>query len=183
MGADLRRRVLEQASFRPSISMSNMGTPDTGYPSPGKGSTPLRFLRQPSVPSQSSRSSPRPSGSFRAASFAQPGSSGANPPSGPQSVMSGDVQAVSDLLMLLLGHEIDRMVAWHNPNGVVSKVLLHQSEFSFELTLASRMDEAAWLRHLDVAWRTAPSVAVKMVRACFVVNGGGGAGARGTARG
>ncbi len=77
---------------------------------------------------------------------------------------ASDMQALFDLSMALLGHEIDRIAAWHNPNGVASKVLLHQSEFSFDLTIAPRMDDAAWVRLVDTAWRVAPRLAVKMVR-------------------
>ena len=77
---------------------------------------------------------------------------------------SGDVQLLYDLTLTLMGHEIDRIAAWHNPNGVASKVLLHQSECSFDLTIAPRMDDTAWVRLVDVAWRVSPKLAVKMVR-------------------
>jgi hypothetical protein len=151
--ADLRRRVLEHAYHHPAsffeVRSTNSSVEHSRTHS-GSGSAALRTpVFNNAVPRTPSMSVPG-------------GPSVAATPS--LNAHSFDVRSVSELVTLLLGHEIDRMVAWHNPNGVASKVLLHQSEFSFELTLAPRMDDAAWVRLVDVCWRTSPSVAVKMVR-------------------
>ena len=45
--------------------------------------------------------------------------------------------ALRDLALLFLGHEIDRIVAWHNPLDVEERRLPAEREFSIEATLAT----------------------------------------------
>lgn len=73
-------------------------------------------------------------------------------------------RSMIELLVLLLGHEIDTIAAWHNPTNAPHKLLPHQTEYSFEASLALRTDESAWMSHATVGWDVSPALAVQMVR-------------------
>jgi hypothetical protein len=72
---------------------------------------------------------------------------------------------------LLFGHEIDRLVAWHNPLGAEERRLPSERQFSLDARLqalpgneatasAAALGAAEWARTMSVAWAVDPALAV-----------------------
>ena len=85
-----------------------------------------------------------------------------------------ELQNVRDLCLILLGHEMDRIVAWHNPLDVDERRLPCELEFSVEAIMAAssalgisdsasdeeKSNEAMWRRLLNAAWSVNPRLAL-----------------------
>lgn len=78
---------------------------------------------------------------------------------------------VDKSLQLLYGHEIDRIVAWHNPLGTEERRLPSERQFSLDARLQAlpgnetmaapaALGAAEWSRTMSVAWAVDPALAV-----------------------
>lgn len=111
---------------------------------------------------------PRPSSRSRGASGAPmptpspvPGASPRKPgPGQPQARTSIRLQRLTDLALIMMSHEVDRIVAWHNPNDVDALRLPGEREFS--LDASGTLTAARWERLVKDAWHLSPSLAVAM---------------------
>jgi hypothetical protein len=90
-----------------------------------------------------------------------------------------DLQNIRDLCLILLGHEMDRIVAWHNPLDVDERRLPCELEFSVESIVTASLnlgtsdtstdEESAlgglssmWKRLLNAAWSVNPRLALSI---------------------
>ena len=74
------------------------------------------------------------------------------------------VRGVRDLILLLLGHEIDRLDAWHNPLSKPAKQLggALRSDIDRLSSNHTRLTARDWKRHVRVAWRVSTRVAMRL---------------------
>lgn len=69
------------------------------------------------------------------------------------------VSRVTQLLMALMSHELDRIVAWHNPANLPHKHLPSEREFT-----SDDMSYTELQKLVRTAWEVRPSLAVKLLR-------------------
>lgn len=84
------------------------------------------------------------------------------------------VRNMRDLSIVLMGHEIDRMVAWHNPLDAEERHLPDEKEFSLDAKLValtnnpaagySALGKGEWARHVATAWAVSPRLALQLWR-------------------
>ena len=62
------------------------------------------------------------------------------------------------LLLLLIGHEIDRMAAWHNPQNRIKLKLPDEQRYTTEKYIHG----AQWRRYIKTAWSLSPQLAIML---------------------
>jgi hypothetical protein len=90
----------------------------------------------------------------------------ASPLSRQHSAAAADTNAtfcldLRELCLVLLGHEVDRIVAWHNPNDLEERKFADEREYSLDARMASSQ-KVDWARLAGVAWKVKPSLALRV---------------------
>ena len=67
----------------------------------------------------------------------------------------------AQLLLLLIGHELDRIVAWHNPQNTL-KIPLFNEAAKFTSASASGFLRAQWTQCIRTAWKISPRLAMQL---------------------
>eukprot|EP00474_Spongospora_subterranea_P000860 CRZ01318.1 hypothetical protein [Spongospora subterranea] len=72
------------------------------------------------------------------------------------------LRAHVDLLVLLMSHELHRIVAWHNPRRHPDKMLRDENLYAHNLTTGVTQDD--WRRYFSTAWQVDPHLAYRLAQ-------------------
>eukprot|EP01094_Clydonella_sp_ATCC50884_P019053 TRINITY_DN3642_c1_g1_i2.p1 TRINITY_DN3642_c1_g1~~TRINITY_DN3642_c1_g1_i2.p1 ORF type:complete len:594 (-),score=213.92 TRINITY_DN3642_c1_g1_i2:227-1858(-) len=72
-----------------------------------------------------------------------------------------DVPRRSQLLLLLLGHELDRIRMWFNPQGLANMAVV-PPEVPFTSSQSFQFLTAQWSRCIETAWHVSPKLAMQL---------------------
>jgi phosphatidylinositol 4-kinase A len=67
----------------------------------------------------------------------------------------------AQLLLLLIGHELDRIVSWHNPQNTI-KIPLFNEASKFTSAAATGFLRAQWTQCIRTAWKISPRLAMQL---------------------
>jgi phosphatidylinositol 4-kinase len=84
-----------------------------------------------------------------------------NPGSTTQSKKIARLNNLRNLLLLLMSHELDRIVAWHNPRRVESGKFKDEHLFT-STSIVAALYPRDWKGYLDTAWLVDPRLAVRL---------------------